>query len=209
MFHLVTSYYYTPKIKRQQELNLSLKKNVENKYIEKIYLLNDKIYDLPFLTENEKQNIIQIKVDDKNALRLGYDYAISFINNNLSGKKCILSNSDIYFDDTLQHLIEYNLENVFCGLSRYDNDILFDRKDSQDSWIFISPLRVDLVRCRFKFGHPGCDNKLAYIAKKANYTLINPSKTIKIHHLHNSKVRNYTKEHHVHGPYEYILPSTL
>jgi len=45
---LVTSYYKTHDPERQKELDECLIKNVENEYITKIYLLNDKNYELVF-----------------------------------------------------------------------------------------------------------------------------------------------------------------
>jgi len=216
MFHLVTSYYSSTNSKRQDELNLCLTKNLNNNCIEKIYLLNDTVYELSFLPELKKnKKIVQIVVDDENKNRLGFDYAIKFINENLGGKKCILANSDIYFDDTLIKFRNHNLHNVFCALSRYDNNILHDACDvnkcsiSQDSWIFVSPLRLNINKCNFKFGHPGCDNRIAYLAMKAKYKVINPSKTIKTHHVHRSRFRTYNEDFRVEKPYYFIEFTTL
>jgi hypothetical protein len=215
MLYLITSYYNSNNEERQKELDLCLQKNIENNYIEKIYLLNDKIYGLSFLPEDKrKEKIIQIIVDDNNKNRLGFDYAISFINTNLHGKKCILSNSDIYFDDTLKELINYNLNNVFCAITRYENNILYnpnrrDLSSSQDTWIFLSPLKLNLNNCKFKFGHPGCDNRIAYLAKQSNYQVINPAKTIKTHHLHKISFRKYNENDRVKGDYHFIKITTL
>lgn len=211
MFNLVTTYYDTRNPNRQKEIDLCLEKNLENEHIEKIYLLNDKNYDLFFLPcEKKEKKIVQIVVNDQNKNRLHFDYAISFINNNLHGQKCILSNSDIYFDDTLKKLINYDLTNVFCALLRHDNNILDVTKvGCQDSWIFVSPLNINLEQCKFRFGCPGCDNKIAWIAKNANYKVINPAKTIVSHHVHSSGIRNYTNSDLIHPPYHLIPCSTL
>jgi hypothetical protein len=205
MFNIITTYYESNNIKRQNEINECLSNNIKNSYIKKIYLLNDNKYSLDFITDQTK--IVQIIVDDNNKKRLGYDCIINFINNNLIGEICIISNSDIYFDDTLKYI--NNMNNKVYALSRYDNDVLFNRADSQDCWIFTAPLNVNISDCNFKIGIPGCDNRIAYIIKKSNYILTNPSKTIKTHHLHTSNIRTYDRSTVVKGPYVYISPTYL
>jgi hypothetical protein len=189
MFHIVTSYYRSDHVLRQKEIDECLVRNVENPHIKSIHLLNDQIYPLEFLSDQRK--ITQVIVDDDNKKRLGFDYAIQYINNNLANEKYILTNSDIYFDDTLTLIQEYDFTNTVMALSRYDNGVLFDRKDSQDCWIGLSPLRVDLSLCTFKFGIAGCDNGIAWIIDHAGYRIFNPSRTIHTHHLHGSNIRNY------------------
>jgi len=204
---LITSYYLTNNIDRQIEIETCLINNLNNNMLKKIYLLNDKHYDLNF-SDNENK-IIQIIVDDDNKKRLSFDYVINFINSNLKDEICILSNSDIYFDDTLILLKNYNFNNKFFGLTRYDNNKLIYKADSQDSWFFKSPLNIDLSKCNFKFGHPGCDNRLAFIVKESEYEVINPCYSIKTHHLHKSKFRTYNEKNRVVRPYYFIKFSKL
>jgi hypothetical protein len=91
----------------------------------------------------------------------------------------------------LKLIQEYDFTNKVMALSRYDNGRLFNRPDSQDCWIGVSPLQLDLSLCSFKFGIARCDNRLAWIICHAGYHIFNPSKTIHIHHLHQSDIRNY------------------
>lgn len=205
---LITTYYKPNNEERLNELNQCLINNFNNNFIKKIYLLNDKIYDLSFINYCENK-ITQIIVNEENNDRLGYDYAIDFINNNLEGNICILCNSDIFFDDSLEKLVDYNFDNKMLALARYNNNILFNKIDSQDSWIFKSKAKIDLSLCKFKFGKPCCDNRIACIFKDHGYNVINPSLTIKSHHLHNSNFRTYDKKDKVTGDYFFIKPSIL
>lgn len=207
MFNLVTTYYICPNINRQKELNECLINNSKNKHIKKIYLLNEKIHELEFLENIDK--IKQIVVDDDSKKRLKYKFAIDFINENLKGEKCILANSDIYYDNTLKLLSDYDMNNVFIALSRYDDNKLFNYELSQDTWIFKSPLNINSKKLDFCFGILGCDNTFAYIAYKNKLKIINPSMTIKSHHLHNSKYRTYSTKDRIKGKYLAITPHKL
>lgn len=66
----------------------------------------------------------------------------------------IFANSDIYFDETILHA-RYMDKNTCWALSRWDdlNDkcVLFDRKDSQDAWVFVGEVKK-LNYADFTFG---------------------------------------------------------
>ena len=218
---LITSYYLSNNIERQNEINQCLINNVNNKFIKYIILLNDKIYDINFITRNKKkikQIIINTK-ENQTKNRLYFNNAIEYINNNCYGEIIILSNSDIYFDNTLSHVPEDDMENKIYCLLRYDQkedgtkDIFrhYDepRSDSQDSWIFKAPLNVDLQQVNFSFGTLGCDNIFANILFNHNYKLSNPSYDIITTHLHNFPERNYSEDERIHGNYCLIKPGHI
>jgi hypothetical protein len=211
MFNLIISYYHSPNDERQTELNQCLINNSKSPHIKSIFLLNSQIFDLDFIDQEYRHKIVQFTVDDENRDRLHYDCAIQFTNNYLCGQKCIVSNSDIYFDETLNHLDSVNFsDNITFALSKYENEVLSERIiDSQDSWIFVSPLKVDLSLLKFKFGIPGCDNIFAGIMVKSGYRVFNPCKTIKIHHLHESNYRTYNESERLQGEYWCVIPCEL
>ena len=124
----------------------------------------------------------------------------------------VLCNSDIYFEDVSR----FN-EAECWALSRWENGTLYDRRDSQDVWVFKG--RPDIT-ADFTLGLAGCDNRLARILKDAGMNPINPSRTIKAHHLHNVPFRSYLadpsgkprggdKIYRVPGPYAFIEPAYL
>jgi len=213
---LITSYYKTDNENRQKELDECLKKNVENSLISHIYLLNDIIYDLNFI--NNKSKIKQFNIIDDNK-KLNFKDAIEFINSYCYKDIVILSNSDIYFDNSLSLIENENFDNkIFCLLRHnIQNDGSVDifrhfgepRSDSQDSWIFKSPLKVNTNDLNFTFGTLGCDNMFASIIHEQGYHLSNPSYDIIIYHLHNEEERSYTEEERIHGNYCLIQPHHL
>jgi len=229
---LITTYYNSDNKDRQKEINKCLIKNSENIYIEKIYLLNSEIFNLDFISIDNIKKIEQIIINNEKKYKLKYNDAINFINNNLAGKICILSNSDIYFDNSLSKLYndEYfsfhysknfvNLDkNIFFALLRYDEDEnenknifkFFDeaRSDSQDSWIFKSPLNVDLKKIDFSFGTLGCDSIFASVVYDSGLKISNPCYDIITTHVHNTQYRTYNCDNRIHGKYCLIPPSYL
>jgi hypothetical protein len=213
--NLITSYYLCNDSDRQKEINTCLQKNVDNELIENIYLLNDKTYNLDFLTNNSKIKQFEIIENGK----LLFKDAIEFINSYCYKDNVILSNSDIYFDNTLELLKNEDFNNKMFCLLRYN--VLIDgtkdifrhfgepRSDSQDCWIFKSPLRINTNDLNFSFGTLGCDNMFASILHDHGYELYNPSYDIITYHLHNIEERNYTINDRIHGNYCLIKPHHL
>ncbi len=214
---LITTYYKPKNSDRSLEIDKCLFKNYNNKYIHKIYLLNDFLYDLPF--EDKKNKIKQVLLDFENNKKLKYSTAIKFINNELKNNICILSNSDIYFDNSISKINNYNITNNFYALLRYDEDIKgyknifknhgLPRDDSQDCWIFRSPLNIDLHKLDFSFGTLGCDSILANNVHETGIQVSNPSLDIITTHVHNSNYRTYNYDDIIHGKYALLTPCKL
>src|SRR5207248_1670053 len=123
-------------------------------------------------------------------------------NAHFTNRRVIVANADVYFDDTLALLDRFDLAGHFLCLSRWDagadgTSHHFDRADSQDAWIFEAPLRE--FECDFHLGLPGCDNRLAYEAGRAGLLVLNPSRSVRAHHLHRTQVRRYNPAQPVPG----------
>lgn len=120
----------------------------------------------------------------------------------------IISNSDIFFNETILQCRFMNKMDVYA-LSRWDclpdnQCVLFNRKDSQDVWIFNGT-----VKCNggnYNLGIPGCDNKIAFELKQSGYSVLNPSKSIHAIHLHNTNFRTYTPDQRLKEPFHFIFP---
>jgi hypothetical protein len=212
---LITTYYKSNNILRQKEIDKCLLLNSQNIYIKKIYLLNDKIYNLPLDIQYYKK-IVQIEIDMKLSNKLKYSDAISFINNNLKDEICILSNSDIYFDNTLHKINNRIIRNKCFALLRYNESInnIFTlngmpRSDSQDCWIFRSPLNIDINKLDFAFGTLGCDSIFSNLIYDSGLIITNPCYDIITIHLHDSEYRTYNIENRIHGTYCLLKPCTL
>jgi hypothetical protein len=125
----------------------------------------------------------------------------------------VIANSDIYFDSSIQ-LAEKIKSNECYALSRWNvqedgTSQHFVRSDSQDVWIFRGPIKN--ISANFFLGYRGCDNRLAFEIVKAGYSILNPSLSIKTHHLHLTGIRNYdmTNNFLVPGPYLQVPISSL
>ena len=199
---------------RNNELRFCLKQNVLNKYITKIYLLNERIY-----TDTElgisSNKIIQINIKERIFFKNVFDFIQKF---NIYGYNIII-NSDIFFDNTISNLFksDIHINKKMYALVRYEYDgydiknskILQINGDSQDTWILhsnfnILPEQTEIFN--FKFGVPGCDNKIVYLMTTLGYSILNDPLFIKSYHYHNTNIRNYNNKDKVKSPYTLILP---
>jgi hypothetical protein len=215
---LITTYYRLKNKERNEEIDKCLFYNYQNDYIEKIYLLNNEIYNIPFI-KDKKKKIIQYLISEDKDYKLKFNDAIKFINEKLNDRICILSNSDIYFDKSLSKINNKTIYNNCFSLLRYDEDnkgnkIIFSRygesrDDSQDSWIFRSPLNIDLNKLNFSFGTLGSDSIFCTLIKESNINLSNPCFDIISTHVHKSDVRTYKIDDRIHGTYTLVKPCHL
>jgi hypothetical protein len=219
MLYLFTTYYISSNKERQAELEYCLKKNLENRYITKIYLLNNEIFNLDFINDTEKK-IVQVIINDSPNYKLKFSDAIHYINLNFYNEICILSNTDIYFDETIARINYENIKNKMFALLRYDLDEDYKttkiftewgipREDSQDSWAFVSPLEINYNDINFEFGTLGCDSVFAAKVHDTGIKVLNPSLDIVSVHVHGSNFRTYNVDNRIHGTYLMIEPCKL
>ena len=211
--NLITQYFPSKDKIRFKENLYCLHKNISNPYIDKIYLLNEKIYTQKELGLNDEQIKKIVQVDIKK--RMKYSDFFNFINHkkekdNLEGY-VILANSDIYLNETVTNLYRTNLSfKKACFMQlRLDTirKYLKRRNDSQDTWIFhsntIPSLKFSYL-FNFNLGIPGCDNKIVYQFYKLNYTIYNEPYRIETIHIHKSMIRTYKITDRVKAPYGYL-----
>ena len=202
---ILITQFYEPKDKgRKEEIEKCLINNINNKNISKIYLFVEKNY--KFINEldlSKKQKIILIN----NKVRLSFKQAFEYANKNIVKQNqdviCILANSDIYLDNTIQNLREYNLNNKFLALTRIekgdnkDNFVyMYPSNNSQDTWIWKNKINVtykneDYINDGIILGKGGCDNMIAYILDKSGYKVENKCKLINTFHLHKDDIRDW------------------
>jgi hypothetical protein len=211
--HLFQQFFIHSDPKRQEEIKFCLKQNVENNLIDKIYLLNERIYKEDDLGISSNK-IIQKKIKT----RLSYKKLFNYIHKKNIKGYIVFSNSDIFLDDTIDNIrrTHFHKNKNFIGLLRYDYDvgskkskIFGPRFDSQDTWIIHTdylPNKDILDIFDFQFGKPGCDNKLIYLMKILGYKMFNIPKLIKTYHVHKSQTRDYSRKDLVPRPHIYIEP---
>jgi len=206
---LIQQYFYSENQERQKEINQTLQKNIENPLIKEIHLLNESIYNLKY-PKTKEFNI---------GKRLNYTLAIKHALS-LKDEIVIISNNDIYFDDSLKIIKDWKDEwnnKVICltryELDKYNNPIdqskseVFYYKNimmnvepkwSHDSWIFKSN-QMQSIKCDFHLGTLGCEGAFACAIRNKNLDIINGYPYIKAIHNHKSMHRTYDPKHQIHS----------
>jgi len=207
---LYTTYYKEDNNYRKEELLTCLKKNILNKAISKIIVFNEG----DSIAHIAPSKIEEVFIDK----RPTYKDFINHINTNSSPSDIqIIANTDIYFDTNIEVLQHINLKDTCLALSRWDttNTIkpkLYNRKDSQDVWIFKGPTK-QCLKADFPLGVPRCDNRLMYQLQEVGYKVLNPAFSIKSFHVHEGqRALVYTEEdnsYNIKPPYGYLYPHNL
>lgn len=199
---LITQFYIDSNNKRLDELLFCLKKNVTSGFFKKIILINEKIYTSSQLglSQHEMKYIKQIN----NENRMTYQHAFSAARDmNLIGY-IVISNSDIFFDNTILNIyksclstskslyalvrFEYKGEKNLNECSLHSNTSM-----SQDVWIIHNkylPTCDEIINLNIFLGCRGCDNAIAYKLNNLGYVLKNEPYTVRTYHNHNSFVRS-------------------
>ena len=184
---LIFEYFKFSNHERNQEILHCVKKNIESKLFDKIIILSEK-----HECKVKNDTIITGK-------RLTFKDTFEYANKHFSeGDTVFIANSDIYFDETINLL---NLDDKTCvALTRYnvqkDGTSTFEPAGltSQDVWGFRVPIKIP-PKSDFFFGILGCDNYIVTLLKEEGYNVINPSKTIRTHHMHLSNIRVYDQNY--------------
>ena len=185
MIRLFTTWYQSSAPARQAELEECLQRNLANPHLGQICLWQ--YADAP-LTPHPK---ILVR---RETLQADFDDYFAWANAvSQPGDIAIIANTDIWYDDTIR-LAETITNAQAFALLRLESDgqpVLNHagqpRCDSQDAWIFRTPIRH--VGADYGLGTVHTDNALAYRLWKVGYDLRNPATDIHIHHLHASQVR--------------------
>jgi len=207
---LITQYYKVInankdyEISRQKEIDYCLQKNFDNEYINEIHLLLEEDYNLDFI--NNKHNIHIVK--NINSKRINFKDVFDYYNKNIKNNICILINSDIYLDKSIEVVKNINFNKLFISLNRYENNknsvpsflngVEINNCDykkcsaflkpyqesiwSQDAWIWKYPINNVDDNFNFNLGVVGCDNHINYLMQQNGYKILNCSKIICVNH---------------------------
>ena len=115
--YIMTQFYLPNNDERKKEILNCLKLMVHNNLIDKIYLLNERLY------TDDELDIVSDKIKQINIEhRLLYNDCFNFIESASLNGFIIISNLDIFYDGNLINIKKSNLQNekkVFCQL-RYE-----------------------------------------------------------------------------------------
>jgi glycosyltransferase involved in cell wall biosynthesis len=187
--NLFTSFYQDKNNDRASELIECLLKNSTNKDINRVILLNK-----PRPSYKDFFLLTQLFPEDIN----------------------IISNTDIHFDESINLLHEIDFSSDIClALTRWDfnkDESLkrFVDRGSQDAWVFFGSVKnIDKMDASYTLGVPGCDNRIARELYDADYTVYNPSESIRIIHRHLSGIRNYKSSDTICGEHMFLDATRL
>jgi hypothetical protein len=212
---LITQYYVPDKKRRANEIDLSLKRNVECPCIDKIVLLNESMLELPVKSEKIHQENV--------GTRLRFDIVFKWIYEKGSANTVyVIANSDIYMDTSLDVVWSIDMKDRFLSLLRWDDSDRPDEKptlfgpraDSQDTWIVSSDSLKsrtwDWDSLNIPFGKGGCDNAINVEMLRQKFLVVNPCLTIITHHVHTSEYRTYDPKDIVDKPvYMHVNPTGI
>lgn len=216
---LMTSSYISESEPRMIEYATCLERNSENVYFSAIELfIDDPLKDwMDAMYPSDRESLRRIdrvinagkvRVRDNRGKRMTYLDCFRAANAEHKGEIVVVSNSDIWMDDTIGMAERIDLSGLFLALTRGGAGVYESPCTAQDTWVFCSPIKE--FPSDWNLGIPGCDNRLVHEAKQAGYTVLNPSRSIYTHHEHNSHAYTKTRmTQKVPGPYEYVAPSTL
>jgi len=228
--HFYTFIYNEKNPERMRELVFSILKNMQEGFDTFTLFVESSDIDMSVFLDNKNVNsrtVVNLRYTGKrttfnNVMQVMAENEDKMTEYWNKGDVYIVANTDIYVQD-LKKIVEYfqanptvNGKPTALALSRWDmqggQPFHFHRADSQDTWAFVSAPRFQMEQ-DFGFGIAGCDNRFAYELMKAGYEPVNPSKSIKTLHFHESGVRNYIDQNgvvigeRVPNPYLLIEPS--
>ena len=196
--YLIYQFFIHNNEERNKELRKCLRFNVENPHIDKIYLLNEKLYN------DEELGVVSDKIDQRNIVnRLKFKDVFEFVETEKINGYIVTINADIFLDKTLNNLkkTEMSSKKQIMAQLRFDYTnkklgkckLFGPRADSQDTWIFHSkfnPYKESRI-FNFIFGQPGCDNRLIYLFSILGFEVFNQPHLVKTYHIQKDNARNY------------------
>jgi predicted O-linked N-acetylglucosamine transferase (SPINDLY family) len=231
--HVISQYFRVKETnpkreEKQKEIDTCLIINIKNSKIRNVHLLTEELFDFNeiFGIRNSDNNLLNLAKIKQTVIgkRMTYKDGFQYCNDNLNGKICILVNADIYFDKSINIINNLPIQNAVFALTRYDiqtdgSNKLFSHDggfgnpciDSQDSWIFKSPI-LNISNnddCDITLGKIGCDNRIAAVLSNIGLQVFNPCKTIKSFHLDLTDTRNHNVADKISGQYLYLPHSKL
>ncbi len=218
MYNLFLEYFENSNKARDDEVLKAIHNNITLNIFDKIYIFTESLTINIF-----NPNVEIIKINERMTFKKMFEYI-----NELSGNDHInvICNNDIYFDNTLLKLKDYDLNNKFLALLRrnvledgtselfeFDKNDCFNRvghrTDSQDAWIFKGYIKVP-HNANFYFDILGSNNRIIFLMEELGYNVLNPCYDIYIYHLHLTNSKHYNESDRIREQCNYDLkPSYL
>lgn len=227
MVFLVTSFYVLEEkdelvVKRNQELEESLRKNLCSPLVSGIHLFVDDARAL----EKVRWMISEVGIGVGNKITVigvqkqpKYSDLFLYACQSLQGKVVMITNSDIYLAECDLGVLSGISDNIFA-LTRYEHDFSSplievmkqERWGSHDAFLFQSPLKKLALKDFIpKIGHYqnrwGSEDVVIQVLLEYGYQIYNPCYEIKIVHLHASGLRDLEVRETIAYTKNFIVPA--
>lgn len=198
MATLITTFYQDSSPERQEELSFALQNNLNNPYLDCIVLFVEQSFPTGLFTHPK------IRLITVNTRIPTYGDFLTYAATLPDSSTVIIANTDICFNQELERVKTWNLENRLVVLSRKegrpDNKaFLTAHHYSSDSWILRTPLLTS--KCEISLGKLHCETAFICHMQQAGYTISNASLSVSSFHIHESGKRSYSQQG---SPYEDI-----
>ncbi len=200
--HLITMLYNETNPRRIQEYKTCLENNLRHSSIASIHVLYDTLKD-----DGRNEMLAYLKTRNVSISyirgRPSFISCFELANAMFPASKVMLTNADIYFNDTLKILESYSLQDKFLAITRKevgaDGRLSYMRgnayrgreEGSADTWIFQTPIPL-FERQDILLGTVFCEIELNYQVDKLGLAVINPYFTIDCLHVHLTPQRHWT-----------------
>ena len=211
MLNLYCEYFYSEDLERREEYHYCIDKNIRSGIFSNINYVVSSCKIPKFLIEAENSGVVKLHYDRSdltikdeivylhNCENKRATFKDLFCISDICTKKTdinIISNLDIWFDESIKLLENRLTAEMAVGLSRwYEPDDYYmvaglhmDGKaapGSNDVWAWVGECR--LKNANFPLGYTACDSKLMRSFEDHGYRIFNPAKSIKTWHRHKGR----------------------
>jgi hypothetical protein len=231
MVFLVTSFYVLEEkdelaVKRNQELEKCLRKNLNSPLVSEIHLFVDNERTLEKIHWMISEGVDGVENGNGNKITVigvrkqpKYSDLFLYACQSLQGKVVMIANSDIYLSECDLRVLSGISDHVFA-LTRYEHDFSSplievmkqERWGSHDAFLFQSPLKKLVLKDFIpKIGHYqnmwGSEDIVIQVLLEYGYQIYNPCYEIKIVHLHASGLREYVERETIAYTKNFIVPA--
>lgn len=204
MIWLFTSFYPESDPHREAEIRRCLDINLAQKSIDRVGLLLERT-----VAPLQHPKLWERPVGNRPQYCDFFHWANAICS---EGDLAIVCNSDIFFDSDVRMFENVVNESTCVALTRWNissdgTPRLFDRNDTQDTWLFRVPIRD--FKSDYPIGVPRCDNRMLHELQHAGYEVLNPALSLRSYHLHAGDREDYIQENlssFVSPPYAYMWP---
>ena len=191
---LITQFWNFENPKRKEEIYECLLKNARNRYISKIYVFSENNSYIKF----PHNKIVPLKADH----RLTYFEFFKTVNQSFRNQICIVANADVYFDESIVKLNQFDFKNRIIALSSYDSETKHLEEYAIDSWILKS---TNIPYSEYEIGKSHDDLRLIRNLRDNGIEILNPSKEVMSYHVDKTKNLKYIPTEAL----DYVIPSSL